>query len=64
MKKDNSLIIGVIGGIILIGGVIWSIAEAVKGPPYSLALMLATIGVVVGIISIVFSMRDQQWIIL
>lgn len=64
MKKDNSLVIGVIGSILLVWGIIWTIAEAVKGPPYGGALTLATIGVIAGIITLAISLRDQPWIIM
>ena len=64
MKKENSLMIGVIGGIILIGGVIWSITEAIKGPPYGFSLILAAAGVVIGMLGIFFYMENKPWIML
>ena len=64
MKKDNSLVTGVVGSILLTWGMIWTIVEAIKGPPYGIALTLAAAGVVAGVITLVVSLRDRPWIML
>jgi len=58
MTKDNSLIVGTVGVIVLLAGFFVTLGQVVKQQPSYLLLTGAGILGVAGIIMLAFSLRD------
>jgi len=58
MKKDNSIVVGAVGVILLLIGFFLTLAQVVKQQPSYTILIGAGIAGIAGIISLAFSMRD------
>ena len=57
MKKDNSIVVGTIGVILLLIGFFLTLAQVVKQQPSYIILIGAGIIGIAGIIALAFSMR-------
>lgn len=58
VKKENKTLIGVIGVILAILGIIWTIPLSLKGQPYIYGIFITGIMVITGIILIAWAFSD------
>ena len=63
MTKSNSVVWGVIGVLLILGGLMWTLAQAINAPPYYIWMLVAAgILVVGGVIMMAIAWRGEKWI--
>ena len=61
MKKDNSVVFGTLGAMLVIGGSLWTIALAILQKPYYLGFIGAGVLVVAGVLLISLALTGEKW---
>ena len=61
MKKDNSVVIGALGSILVIGGSLWTIGLAIMGNSFYLGFLIAGMLVVIGVLLIASAFKEGKW---
>lgn len=61
MAKDNSVMIGAVGSILVIGGSLWTIGLAIMGKSFYLGFLIAGILVIIGVLLIASAFKEGKW---
>lgn len=60
MAKDNTVVIGTLGAMMVIGGSLWTIAQAILQKPYYLGFIGAGVLIVIGVLLVAFALRGEK----
>ena len=64
MAKDNSVVIGTLGAMLVIGGSLWTITQAIMGPSFYAGFIIAGVLVAAGVLLIASAFKEGKWIVL